>query len=1101
MGDIRNSDGIWINTQVFREDALHFQKYGYYCPEPWGSPAWYEYWTDRRNRIINGYESQGVKITGDHYFYMNFCPIKLTETKKGETRKGKKVRDFPHFWDGDYNFFWAREIAYKGVLEPLGREEEFEKFCDLHEDNLERTLELKKYFETLGLDIKIEKDYLLGGWNLIVGKSRRKGYSFKNASIGAKNYFTKPESVTFYTAYEKKYLTGSNAIFPMVLSYINFINEHTAWVMPSDYIDTKDRKRASYEEIRNGVKLEKGFKSEVTTETFRDNPDALRGKDSVDIFIEEAGAFGTPGLLKASLAASEDCVKDGEIKTGMITIFGCVCKGTKVWNNDGKLVNIEDITKESGIIGYASKGTIEENISWLQPPAKKECVRIVTENGNSIECSTDHPLLSKYKDKYKGNRKIKTATFTRAEDLKVGDYLLEVRQMPKFGDKQMWNPRLVGLLIGDRYYGSKNASSQLCISEPELIDYIDTLDVKYKIYKGKSSDTPYFRYITLQATQEQLKLLGMQGQSCKLKRLPSNIWDYNKNTIAELLGGLFDADGYVGTQGKRKKIALTSVVYELLKEVKIQLYKLGINSKIYKRKHKPGTILKSHVTGKTSYINTNISYSLEICDLSSIRNFKKHIKLIVKKKQNVINSWDLDIKKNEDKQEYEYVHTIEKGDYFIQNNKLEYLKSTKIVSIEDIGMQDIYNLSAEYTHTYITNNFISHNTSGDMEGGTADYAEMFNNPKRFSLLPMENIWEEDEKLKGSVGFFHPVNWNMPGYYDEQGNSDREGAKQLILNERKRLIDNGATATDIQQKLQEKPLTPSEAFSYTNINIFPTVELKRQRDIILANQYHKLKAQPVVMYRDPQTNQVISEPDLTGKLEPILSLEHTGSLEGCPVIYEYPINNAPKGLYKIGYDPISQDKGTSLAAIVVYKSTMVNGYNNDMIVAEYIGRKETPDDVHLIAELFADLYNTQIMFENMVPDVKTYFQRRKMLHKLCLQPDAVISKNVKSSKVSRVYGCHMNAQLKDAGTRYIKQWLTEIVDFDEHGHPVNRIGKIYSLRLIEELLSYNEKGNFDLVSALIMCMFQVQEEVLGTEYEEKRVNSTAKKLLEMMKRTN
>lgn len=714
MGDIRNSDGIWINTQVFREDALHFQKYGYYCPEPWGSPAWYEYWTDRRNRIINGYESQGVKITGDHYFYMNFCPIKLTETKKGETRKGKKVRDFPHFWDGDYNFFWAREIAYKGVLEPLGREEEFEKFCDLHEDNLERTLELKKYFETLGLDIKIEKDYLLGGWNLIVGKSRRKGYSFKNASIGAKNYFTKPESVTFYTAYEKKYLTGSNAIFPMVLSYINFINEHTAWVMPSDYIDTKDRKRASYEEIRNGVKLEKGFKSEVTTETFRDNPDALRGKDSVDIFIEEAGAFGTPGLLKASLAASEDCVKDGEIKTGMITIFG---------------------------------------------------------------------------------------------------------------------------------------------------------------------------------------------------------------------------------------------------------------------------------------------------------------------------------------------------------------------------------------------------TSGDMEGGTADYAEMFNNPKRFSLLPMENIWEEDEKLKGSVGFFHPVNWNMPGYYDEQGNSDREGAKQLILNERKRLIDNGATATDIQQKLQEKPLTPSEAFSYTNINIFPTVELKRQRDIILANQYHKLKAQPVIMYRDPQTNQVISEPDLTGKLEPILSLEHTGSLEGCPVIYEYPINNAPKGLYKIGYDPISQDKGTSLAAIVVYKSTMVNGYNNDMIVAEYIGRKETPDDVHLIAELFADLYNTQIMFENMVPDVKTYFQRRKMLHKLCLQPDAVISKNVKSSKVSRVYGCHMNAQLKDAGTRYIKQWLTEIVDFDEHGHPVNRIGKIYSLRLIEELLSYNEKGNFDLVSALIMCMFQVQEEVLGTEYEEKRVNSTAKKLLEMMKRTN
>ena len=55
----------------------------------------------------------------------------------------------------------------------------------------------------------------------------------------------------------------------------------------------------------------------------------------------------------------------------MITIFGCVCKGTKVWNNRGELVNIEDITKDTGIIGYASKGTLEEDIIWLQPPAKK----------------------------------------------------------------------------------------------------------------------------------------------------------------------------------------------------------------------------------------------------------------------------------------------------------------------------------------------------------------------------------------------------------------------------------------------------------------------------------------------------------------------------------------------------------------------------------------------------------------------------------------------------------------------------------------------------------------------------------------------------------
>ena len=138
--------------------------------------------------------------------------------------------------------------------------------------------------------------------------------------------------------------------------------------------------------------------------------------------------------------------------------------------------------------------------------------------------------------------------------------------------------------------------------------------------------------------------------------------------------------------------------------------------------------------------------------------------------------------------------------------------------------------------------------------------------------------------------------------------------------------------------------------------------------------------------------------------------------------------------------------------------MIGEHTKEMVVAEYIGRKETPDDVHLIAELFAELYNTQIMYENEVPDVKTYFERRRLLHLLALQPDAVISKNVKTSKVARIYGCHMNTQLKDAGERYIKQWLTEVVDFDENNNPITNISNIYSLRLIEELLNYNKKGN-------------------------------------------
>jgi len=171
--------------------------------------------------------------------------------------------------------------------------------------------------------------------------------------------------------------------------------------------------------------------------------------------------------------------------------------------------------------------------------------------------------------------------------------------------------------------------------------------------------------------------------------------------------------------------------------------------------------------------------------------------------------------------------------------------------------------------------------------------------------------------------------------------------------------------------------------------------------------------------------------------------------------------------------------------------------HSILVAEYIGRYEDPDDIDRTAEMLAVLYNTTIMHENMVTGVKNYFRRIKRLDLLAYQPDNVISKNIKQSKVARVYGCHMNKQLKDAGERYVKIWLLTILDYDEFENPIRVIDRIYSKRLLEELISYNRKGNFDLVSALFMCMFQVQEEELNKEYDGIRENKNVKKLLSMI----
>lgn len=698
---IRNPEGLWINSQVFREEGAHYMKYKRYCSDPAGSPAWFDYWLEQKRRCVKGYSVGGARITGEHYFYLNFCPIKKVEDTNAS--KSRKIKGFPDFWDGDYNYFWVREIARQGVFDAMHPgEEEQEAFIEL--DSEGQALELKALFESLHLEVRIEVDYLRGGWNLIVGKSRRKGYSFKNASIAACNYFTKPHELTILNAYEKKYLYPKGTM-TMAVDHINFVNDNTGWTMPSDVINRTDHIRASYIQYKNGIRLEKGFMSEIMAITCKDNADVNRGKDALDIFVEEAGAMGIPGLLKDLYAASEDCVMAGAIKTGLITVFG---------------------------------------------------------------------------------------------------------------------------------------------------------------------------------------------------------------------------------------------------------------------------------------------------------------------------------------------------------------------------------------------------TSGDMGGGTADYADMHTRPLSFGMLPFNNIWDpnsEDHK----VGFFHPINLNMEGYYDTQGNSDKEGAKKAELKIRKDLIKNGASSVELQKRLQEKPLGPAEAFSAVSINNFPVVELQRRLRIVKSKNIQKVKGSPIEM--SYEKGKVVVKPILDGKDNAITSLDNLPiDKRGCPVIYEQPIGDAPPGLYKIGYDPVRQDEGSSLAAIIVYKSVHKNQTSKLKIVAEYVGRLETPDDIDRLSLMFADYYNGQVMHENEVTSVKNWFRRQKRLDRLAMQPDAVISKNIKKSKVARVYGCHMNIQLKDAGERYTKQWLLTVIDHDENGDAITVIDQIDSQRLLEELINYNRKGNFDLVSALFMCLIQAEEEVLDKEYGEKEKSKTAKELL-------
>lgn len=119
-----------------------------------------------------------------------------------------------------------------------------------------------------------------------------------------------------------------------------------------------------------------------------------------------------------------------------------------------------------------------------------------------------------------------------------------------------------------------------------------------------------------------------------------------------------------------------------------------------------------------------------------------------------------------------------------------------------------------------------------------------------------------------------------------------------------------------------------------------------------------------------------------------------------------------------------------------------------------------------------------MYENERKGLFPYFTAKHCDYLLADQPD-IISDIVGNSKVQRKKGCHMNKQIKQWGEGLIKDWLNEE---KSPGH--KNLHEILSEPLLEELIGYNDIGNFDRVMALMQVMIY-REQLYNVVVKEKK----------------
>ena len=366
--------------------------------------------------------------------------------------------------------------------------------------------------------------------------------------------------------------------------------------------------------------------------------------------------------------------------------------------------------------------------------------------------------------------------------------------------------------------------------------------------------------------------------------------------------------------------------------------------------------------------------------------------------------------------------------------------------------------------------------TGGTEGGSFDgLKNLFYQPDAFNILSFPNVWD-DNQAETKCGFFVPSWSNMEGsdadgnkLMDEDGNSYRERAMEELLRQRNKIKDGGASQQSIDRFISERPLKPQEAVLELGKNIFPRKLLMDQLTRIRTNK--KLQNMKHIVDLQWDGNGTVKAVEKKSGDITTYHLNKDDKPEGSVVIWEYPVQDPPFGLYIGGCDPYDHDESftNSLGSTFIFKRVKAGEAWNDVIVAEYSGRPDTAEEYYENVRKLLIFYNARLLFENERKGIYPYFTNKHCDYLLADQPDKIITEIFKDSKVQRRKGCHMTKAIRAYGEGLILEWL---MDEFEPGHP--NIERVYSEPLIEELIENDGVKNVDRLIALCMVMIYREE---------------------------
>jgi hypothetical protein len=370
-------------------------------------------------------------------------------------------------------------------------------------------------------------------------------------------------------------------------------------------------------------------------------------------------------------------------------------------------------------------------------------------------------------------------------------------------------------------------------------------------------------------------------------------------------------------------------------------------------------------------------------------------------------------------------------------------------------------------------------TSGDMTKA-GDLEELFNNPEAYNFLAVESL--DSGK---SYGLFIPGTKSLKvpkdpvplGLYLEKSDpseldyitiwkSDEEKGRELILKSREQIKKSSGLEAYLKEVMYY-PLTHEECFLELSQNIFPVDLLQEQLQKIVS-----LEANPDYVELYKKSDGSIAHKFSNRKPVQNFPSKPTDDLEGVIQIWEYPIMNAPYGLYTAGTDPYKQSQAkysTSLGSTYIYKRVhdiAGEGWSN-MVVAAYTGRPRKIETWYEMTKMLLKYYNAKSLCENMDMGFIQHCIEKNDAAFVLERTPSFLNDIHPSSSVNREYGIHMTSDIKDYLNSLIIEYMTEVIEreTDENGNIVKeRLGvtRILDPLLLKELIKFTPKLNVDRV---------------------------------------